>query len=71
MSTVTVFSSLKIKQELGFKTPLKPLLQLIYIGFSLALMLYLLMDRPLESLAGIGILLLGIGIYALDKKIGK
>jgi hypothetical protein len=34
-------------------------------------MLYLLMDRPLESLAGIGILLLGIGIYALDKKIGK
>jgi basic amino acid/polyamine antiporter, APA family len=71
MSTITVFSSLKIKQELGFKTPLKPLLQLIYIGFSLALMVYLLRDRPLESLAGIGILLLGLGVYALDKKTGK
>lgn len=71
MSTVTVFSSLKIKQELGFKTPLKPLLQLIYIIFSLALMVYLLRDRPLESLAGIGILVLGLGVYALDKKTGK
>jgi hypothetical protein len=34
-------------------------------------MIYLLRDRPLESLAGIGILLLGLGVYALDKKTGK
>jgi basic amino acid/polyamine antiporter, APA family len=69
MSTVTVYSSLKIKIEEGFKTPFKPIPQLIYIGFSLALMGYLLVDRPKESLAGIGILALGWAVYALDKKI--
>jgi hypothetical protein len=31
---------------------------------------YLLVDRPLESLAGIGILAIGLGVYAFDKKIG-
>jgi APA family basic amino acid/polyamine antiporter len=69
MSTVTVYSSLKIKKQEGFKTPFKPLPQLIYLGFSIALMGYLLVDRPKESLAGIGILLLGWALYAFDKKI--
>jgi len=69
MSTVTVYSSLKIKKQEGFKTPFKPLPQLIYLGFSIALMGYLLVDRPKESLAGIGILLLGWAVYAFDKKI--
>jgi APA family basic amino acid/polyamine antiporter len=69
MSTVTVYSSLKIKNQEGFKTPFKPLPQLIYLGFSIALMAYLLVDRPKESLAGIGILLLGWAVYAFDKKI--
>jgi APA family basic amino acid/polyamine antiporter len=69
MSTVTVYSSLKIKKQEGFKTPFKPLPQLIYLGFSIALMGYLLVDRPKESLAGIGILLLGWGLYVFDKKI--
>jgi APA family basic amino acid/polyamine antiporter len=70
MSTVTIYSSLKIKKQEGFKTPFKPVLQLIYLVFSLALMGYLLVDRPLESLAGIGILAIGLGVYAFDKKIG-
>ena len=70
MSTVTVYSSLKIKKQEGFKTPFKPVLQIIYLLFSLALMGYLLVDRPVESLAGFGILAIGWGIYAFDKKIG-
>ena len=70
MSTVTVYSSLKIKKQEGFKTPFKPVLQIIYLVFSLALMGYLLVDRPVESLAGIGILAIGWGVYAFDKKIG-
>jgi APA family basic amino acid/polyamine antiporter len=70
MSTVTVYSSLKINKQEGFKTPFKPILQVIYIVFSLALMGYLLVDRPLESLAGIGILAVGFGVYAFDKKTG-
>jgi len=61
-------SSLKIKKQEGFKTPFKPLPQLIYLGFSIALMGYLLVDRPKESLAGIGILVLGWALYAFDKK---
>jgi APA family basic amino acid/polyamine antiporter len=69
MSTVTVYSSLKIKKQEGFKTPFKPLPHLIYLGFSIALMGYLLVDRPKESLAGIGILVLGWAVYAFDKKI--
>lgn len=68
MSTVTVYSSLKIKKQEGFKTPFKPVLQVIYLVFSMALMGYLLVDRPLESLAGIGILAVGLGVYAFDKK---
>jgi len=69
MSTVTVYSSLKIKKQEGFKTPFKPIPQLIYICFSIALMGYLLVDRPKESLAGLGILALGWAVYALDKKV--
>jgi APA family basic amino acid/polyamine antiporter len=69
MSTVTVYSSLKIKKQEGFKTPFKPILQIIYLVFSLALMGYLLVDRPLESLAGIGILAIGWSVYVFDKKI--
>lgn len=68
MGTVTVFSSLRIKKELGFRTPYKPVLQVIYLIFSTAVMGYLVYDRPMESLAGLGILGLGGLMYALDKR---
>lgn len=68
MGTVTVYSSLRIKKENGFKTPYKPILQIIYLIFSIAVMGYLVYDRPLESLAGIGILLFGGLMYSLDKR---
>lgn len=68
MGTVTVYSSLRIKKELGFRTPYKPVLQVIYLIFSTAVMGYLVYDRPMESLAGLGILGLGGLIYALDKR---
>lgn len=68
MGTVTIFSSLRIQKENGFKTPFKPLLQIIYLIFSSAIMGYLVWDRPKESLAGIGILLLGAMLYAFDSR---
>ncbi|MCU0402471.1 MAG: amino acid permease [Algoriphagus sp.] len=68
MGTVTVYSSLKIKKEQGFKTPYKPVLQVIYLIFSTAVMGYLIYDRPVESLAGLGILILGGLMYAFDKR---
>lgn len=68
MGTVTVYSSLKITKEQGFRTPYKPVLQVIYLIFSTAVMGYLIYDRPVESLAGLGILILGGLMYAFDKR---
>ena len=69
MGTITIFSSLKIKKENGFKTPFKPVLQLIYLVFSSAVMIYLVWDRPWESFAGMGILALGLLLFVFDKRI--
>lgn len=68
MGTVTIYSSLRIQKENGFKTPFKPILQIIYLLFSFAVMGYLVYDRPAESLAGMGILILGWLIYRFDKR---
>jgi APA family basic amino acid/polyamine antiporter len=71
MGTITVYSSLKIKDVGGFKSPFKPWLQSIYILFSSGIMIYLFWDRPWESFAGLGILLLGLILFLLDKKDGE
>jgi APA family basic amino acid/polyamine antiporter len=71
MGTITVYSSLKIKDVGGFKSPFKPWLQWIYILFSSGIMIYLFWDRPWESFAGLGILLLGLILFLLDKKDGE
>jgi APA family basic amino acid/polyamine antiporter len=68
MGTITVFSSLKIKDQNGFKSPLKPWIQLIYIAFSTGVIAYLFWDRPWESVAGLGIVALGLLIFLFDKK---
>lgn len=68
MGTITIYSSLKIQKESGFVTPFKPVLQVIYLVFSSAILVYLFWDRPWESLAGLGILLLGLLIFWLDEK---
>ena len=58
MGTITIYSSLKIKKESGFVTPFKPVLQIVYLVFSTENLVYLFWDRPLESMSGMGILLL-------------
>lgn len=68
MGTITVYSSLRIKKEIGFKSPFKPWIQYIYITFSTGVMFYLVWDRPWESLAGIGIVGMGLLIFLFDKK---
>ncbi|WP_232825669.1 APC family permease [Algoriphagus litoralis] len=68
MGTITVYSSLKLKGQHGFKSPLKPWIQLIYIAFSTGVMAYLFWDRPWESVAGLGIVGLGLVIFLFDKK---
>ncbi len=69
MGTITIYSSLKIKKENGFKTPYKPVLQWIYLVFSTSVLVYLFWDRPWESVAGLGILALGLVVFLLDKKV--
>jgi APA family basic amino acid/polyamine antiporter len=68
MGTVTVFSSLLISKQSGFVSPMKPWIQYIYLLFSTGVLVYLFWDRHSESLAGLGIVGLGLFIYALDKK---
>lgn len=68
MGTITVYSSLRIKKEIGFKSPFKPWIQYVYIGFSTGVMCYLFWDRPMESFAGLGIVGLGLLLFLFDKK---
>jgi APA family basic amino acid/polyamine antiporter len=68
MGTITVYSSLRIKKAGGFKSPWKPWIQWIYIFFSSGVMIYLFWDRPMESLAGLGILAVGMILFLLDRK---
>jgi basic amino acid/polyamine antiporter, APA family len=72
MGTLTILSSLFVKEEPGvFKSPFSPYLQMIYVLFSLWVILYMLYERTFESLAGLGIIGLGALLYLLDKRNGK
>ena len=71
MGTITVYSSLKIKSSNGFKAPFRPWLQLIYLFLSSLILIYLLWERPTESLWGLGLILVGILLFVLDKKTSK
>jgi APA family basic amino acid/polyamine antiporter len=71
MGTLTILSSLFVKQEPGtFKSPFSPYLQIIYILFSLWVIAYMLYERPYESIAGLGIMGLGAVVYLFDKRNG-
>jgi APA family basic amino acid/polyamine antiporter len=72
MGTLTILSSLFVKEApSAFKSPFSPYLQLIYLLFSLWVILYMLYDRPFESLAGMGIIGLGAVIYFIDRRNDK
>jgi APA family basic amino acid/polyamine antiporter len=69
MATLTVSTSLFIKtrQPGSFKSPLKPILQIIFLVFNTGVLIFTLIDRPVESLIGLGILGIGGIIYLFDK----
>lgn len=69
MASLTVASSLFIRnrQPGTFQTPLKPVLQVIFLLFNTWVLIFTLYSRPVESLIGIGILLMGLLIYFFDK----
>jgi APA family basic amino acid/polyamine antiporter len=71
MAMLTVATSLVIKNpEAGvFKSPFKPLLQIIFLAFNTAVLVFTFLSRPLESLIGLGILAAGLVIYLFDKPV--
>ncbi len=71
MASLTVSTSLFIKSQKKdtFKSPFKPVLQIIFLLFNTCVLVFTLIDRPVESLIGIGILLIGAVIYFFDKPV--
>ena len=64
MSTVTIIASFYIKpKEGGFRSPFGRVLQVVYVLFSLFVLVYLLYERPFESLIGLGLLAFGMLTY--------
>jgi APA family basic amino acid/polyamine antiporter len=51
-----------------FKTPLFPLPQLIFLILSLWIMVYLIIQQPMESLFGLINIIIGLTSYLLSKK---
>jgi len=71
MASLTVATSLFIKdqQPHTFRSPLKPILQIIFLLFNAWVLVFTLIARPAESLIGIGILLIGLIVYFFDKPV--
>ncbi len=60
MGTLAVASIFKTKGHASaFRSPLKPYIQYAYIGFSVAVLCFIVWDKPYESLIGLGILAFG------------
>jgi len=73
MAMLTVATSLVIKNpEAGvFRSPLKPLLQIIFLAFNMVVLVFTFISRPWESLIGIGILAAGLVVYFFDKPVNS
>ncbi len=54
----------------GYQSPFYPWLPLIFLGFSAWILGYLLVNQPLESLMGLGILVAGALTYFISPKSG-
>ena len=54
-----------------FKSPFYPLLPVIFILFSIWIFVYLILDKPLESMIGMLILAIGVLTYFINKRISK
>lgn len=71
MTALTVATSLFIKPEPGaFKTPLKPLPQYIFLVFSVWVLVFTAIDKPMESLIGIGITVAGLAASKIRRAQG-
>ncbi len=69
MASLTVATSLFLKNKKPgtFISPFKPVLQIIFLIFNGWVLVFTLIDRPVESLIGLAVLLSGGVIYYFDK----
>jgi basic amino acid/polyamine antiporter, APA family len=71
MASLTVATSLflKSKKKETFRSPFKPVLQIIFLLFNTWVLVFTLIDRPVESLIGLGVLVTGSIIYYFDQRV--
>ncbi len=56
----------KRKDYTGFKSPIYPIPQIIFLAISIWILTYLILEQPRESLIGLSILVVGILTYSID-----
>jgi APA family basic amino acid/polyamine antiporter len=72
MGTLAVASILGApRKETSFKSPFRPYLQYAYIIFSVLVLLFIIWDKPFESLVGLIILIIGSLTYWISKQMDK
>ena len=71
VTSLTVASSLFLNSKIPgtFKSPWKPVLQVIFLAFNAWSLVFTYIDKPVESSIGLGILLAGLVIYLFDKPV--
>jgi len=72
MGTLTVASVLWLKRTKGnYHSPGRPILQIVYILFSIWVLGFMLLEQPMESFIGLGIVAVGGVTYLLQNWIYK
>lgn len=54
-----------------YRTPGYPLTPLVYLAVTAWTLLFVLINKPQEALAGLGLIAAGIGFYALSRRFGR
>lgn len=68
VGTVFILRRRKEVEETGYKSPFYPWGQVLFLMVSTWVLVFLFIDRPLESLLGMGNLLLGAVTYWVDRR---
>ena len=72
--SLTVLSLFKVrkKQSLsGYKSPFFPIPQVIFLSISLWILIFIIVEKPFESLVGLGILGVGSIAYFIDEYLSR
>ncbi len=73
----TVLGVFKLRRQVknqetkGYKSPLFPIFQLVYVALSLWMIVYAFVNSPFEILVGLGNIVLGLATYLLSIKMNN